>query len=67
MLVTNKQIDISNFKICVNQNLISITDNVKYLGVHLAGHAMEWNGKWCGMEGEFWYGIWKMLRMEWKI
>ena len=26
---------------------------------------MEWNGKWYGMEGEFWYGIWKMLRMEW--
>ena len=35
MLVTNKQIDISNFKICINQNLISITDNMKYLGVHL--------------------------------
>ena len=28
---------------------------------------MKWNGKWYGMEGEFWYGIWKMLRMEWKI
>ena len=28
-------------------------------------HAMEWNGKWDGMEGEFWHGIWKMLRMEW--
>ena len=26
---------------------------------------MEWNGKWYGMEGEFWCGIWKMLRMEW--
>ena len=26
---------------------------------------MEWNGKWYGMEGEFWYGIWKVLRMEW--
>ena len=26
---------------------------------------MEWNGKSYGMEGElFWYGIWKMLRME---
>ena len=32
-----------------------------------AGHAMEWNGKWYGMEGKFWYEIWKMLRMEWKI
>ena len=35
MLVTNKQMDTSNFKICSNQTLISITDNVKYLGVHL--------------------------------
>ena len=35
MLVINKQIDISNFKICVNQNLINITDNVKYLGIHV--------------------------------
>ena len=37
MLVTNKQIDTSNFKICINQNLIGrpITDNVKYLGVHV--------------------------------
>ena len=26
---------------------------------------MEWNGKWCGMEVEFCYGIWKMLKMEW--
>ena len=25
---------------------------------------MEWNGIKNGMEGEFWYGIWKMLRME---
>ena len=32
-----------------------------------AGRAMEWNGKWYGMEGKFWYGMWKMLRMEWKI
>ena len=32
-----------------------------------SGHAMKWNGKWYGMEGEFWYGIWKMLRMEWKV
>ena len=28
---------------------------------------MLWNGKSYGMEGEFWNGIWKMLRMEWKI
>ena len=35
MLVTNKQIDTSNFNICINQNLISVTDNVKYLGVRL--------------------------------
>ena len=21
----------------------------------LPGHAMEWNGKWYGVEGEFWY------------
>ena len=34
-LVTNKQIVTSNFKICINQNLISITDNVKYLGVYV--------------------------------
>ena len=26
---------------------------------------MLWNGKWYGMEGKFWYGIWKMLRVEW--
>ena len=35
MLVTNKQIDTSNFKICINQNLISITENVKYRGVYV--------------------------------
>ena len=35
MLVTNKKIDTSNLKICINQNLISKTDNVKYLGVYL--------------------------------
>ena len=35
MLVTNKQIYASYFKICINQNLVGITDNVKYLGVHL--------------------------------
>ena len=28
-------------------------------------NGMEWNGKCYEMEGEFWYGIWKMLRMEW--
>ena len=28
---------------------------------------MLWNGKWYEMEGEFWNGIWKMLRMEWKV
>ena len=28
---------------------------------------MLWNGKWYRMEREFWYGIRKMLRMEWKI
>ena len=30
----------------------------------LTGNGMEWNGKWYGIEGEFWYGIWKMLRMK---
>ena len=30
---------------------------------HIQG--MLWNGKWYGMEGEFWYGIWKMLRRKW--
>ena len=35
MLVTNKQIDTTNFKICINQNLIRITNNVKYFGAHL--------------------------------
>ena len=25
-----------------------------------AGHGMEWNGKWNGMERKFRYGIWKM-------
>ena len=41
MLVTNKQIDTSNFKICTNQNLISVTDNVKYLGVHV-DYKLSW-------------------------
>ena len=42
MLVTNKQIDTSSFSICINQNLIGITDNVKYLGVHL-DDKLSWN------------------------
>ena len=32
MLVTNKKIDTCDFKICINQNLISKTDIVKHLG-----------------------------------
>ena len=32
-----------------------------------ACYGMDWNGKWYGLEGEFWYGILKMLRMEWHI
>ena len=35
MFITDKQIDTSNFKICINQKFLSITDNVKYLGVYL--------------------------------
>ena len=28
-----------------------------YKAYSAPGHAMEWNGKWYGMEGEFRYGI----------
>ena len=41
MLVINEQIDATNFKICINQSLISITDNVKYLGVHV-DYKLSW-------------------------
>jgi len=36
---------------------------MEWIQAPATGRGMEWSG----MEQQFWYGIWKMQGMEWKI